>query len=146
MAESGGGGGKAIVLLVLLAALGGYGTWNYQRNVAAEKAAPRPFASYSDADIAALVQAYEQEIEVYQQRWEKASGQSVSVRDSGHTDQRVREFERVQGIARQKRALSSELAKRQVALGQLSAEQAKRAEEKQQVVLRFLKRAFVPPA
>ena len=146
MSESGGGGGKAMLLLVLLAALGGYGTWNYQRNVEAEKAEPRPFGSYSDADIEAMVQAYQQEIGVYQQRWEKASGRSVTVRDTGHTDQRVREFERVQGIARQKRALSSELAQRQVALEQLSAEQAKRAAEKQQVVLRFLKRAFVPPA
>ncbi len=146
MADSGGGGGKAIVLLVLLAALGGYGTWNYQRNVEAEKAEPRPFGSYSDADIEALVQAYQQEIAVYHKRWEQASRQSVTVRDVGHTDQRVREFERVQGIARKKRALTSELAKRHVALEQLNAEQAKRAQETQQVVLRFLKRAFVPPA
>jgi hypothetical protein len=135
-----------MVLLVLLAALGGYGTWNYQRNVEAEKAEPRPFASYTDADIEALVQAYEQEIAVYGQRWEKVSGRSVKVRDVGHTDQRVREFERVQGIAREQRALTSELARRHVALEQLTAEQAKRAAEKHQVVLRFLKRAFVPPA
>ena len=45
------GRGKLIFLLVLLV---GVSTWNYQRNVAIEEAKPRPYRSYSDAELEQL--------------------------------------------------------------------------------------------
>ena len=47
------------LLVVLLAILCGYGAWNYQRSVAAERKQPRPYASYSDTQLDQLLAAYQ---------------------------------------------------------------------------------------
>ena len=61
-------GALALLLVVLVAGVG----WNYHRNVAREQAEFRPYRGYSDADLAALVAAYEQE--------SKTSGQHLGMR------------------------------------------------------------------
>ena len=58
-----GGGSSTLALLVLLGIIGGYGTWNYKRNQAAEEAVPRPYRTYSDADLGTLGAAYRQELD-----------------------------------------------------------------------------------
>ncbi len=142
MAKGGGAGQAALLFLVLAALVGGYGTWNYRRNVAAEEAEYRPFGSYSGADLEALAQAYEQEVDAYAKRWERATGQKVAVRNSTHFADKVSEFERVQRIGRATRTIARELAKRQVALEQVREEQAHRAGQATGIWA-VLKKAFV---
>jgi len=137
----GDGFGRPMVALMLLAGMVGLGAWNFHRNVAAEKQEPRPFGSYSDSEVEALVAAYEDDIASFTQKWEKVTGQKVNVQNFTHRDSRIREFERVQSIGRQAREMTGELTKRHVALGELHEEQAKRVQERR-VVLIFLKRLF----
>ena len=137
----GDGVGRPMVALMLLAGMVGLGAWNFHRNLAAEKQEPRPFGSYSDSEVEALIAAYEEEIASFTRKWEKVNGQKVSVQNFSHRDSRFREFERVQNIGRQAREMTGELAKRHVALNELHEEQAKRVKERQ-VVLIFLKRLF----
>jgi hypothetical protein len=142
MAKTSGGGGKLLLLLVLLTVAGGAGAWNYRRNLQAEEAEPRPFRSYSDADLESLEAAYQQEIEVYTRRYETLTGQGVVVREGGHIDDKIREFERVQRISRSTRELVTQLARRHVAVEGLASERHKRIEESQPVKL-FFKRLLV---
>ena len=137
MAGKSEGAGKVLLLLVLLAVAGAAGAWNYRRNLEAEKAEPRPFRSYSDADLDALTEAYQQEIADYTRRYEALTGQKVAIREGGHIDDKIREFERIQRISRSTRELVTELARRHVAVESLAAERRKRAEERHVVKLFF---------
>ena len=139
-----GSGGKTLLLFVLLALAGGLGAWNYQRNVAAERAEQRPFRTYSDADLDSLTEAYRAEVETYTKLYEARTGRKVSINEHAHTDQKLREFERVQRISQDTRALVTELAQRHVAIEQLDAERRKRVKEKD-VVMLFLKRLLTYP-
>lgn len=122
MGKGSGGGSRALPLLVLLALLGGAGAWNYQRNLAVEEALPRPYKGYSDADLEAMTAAYEQEIEQYTKRWERASGQRMQASTRGLVGDAAQEFERVQGHSSEVRALKRDLAERQVTLDQIREE------------------------
>jgi hypothetical protein len=135
------GFGRPMVALMLLAGMVGLGAWNFHRNVAVEKQEPRPFRTYSDSEVEALITAYEEDIASFTRKWEKVTGEKVNVQNFTHRDSRIREFERVQKIGRQTREMTGELAKRHVALGELHEEQAKRVQERR-VVLIFLKRLF----
>jgi len=139
-----GSGSKVLLLFVLLALAGGFGAWNYQRNVAAERAEPRPFRSYSDADLDSLTEAYRAEVETYTNRYEARTGRKVSIHEHAHTDQKLREFERVQRISQDTRDLVTQLAQRHEAIEQLDVERRKRVKEKD-VVMLFLKRLLTYP-
>ena len=139
-----GSGRKVLLLFVLLALAGGFGAWNYQRNVVAERAKPRPFRSYSDADLDSLTEAYRAEVETYTNRYEARTGRKVSIHEHAHTDQKRREFERVQRISQDTRDLVTQLAQRHEAIEQLDAERRKRVKEKD-VVMLFLKRLLTYP-
>jgi hypothetical protein len=130
---------QKLMLVVLLALMGGLGTWNYKRNLAAEQAELRPFRTYSDADLDSLTAAYRTEVEAYTRRYEALTGHKPQIRERTYTDQKIREFERVQRISQKTRDVVTELAKRHVALDQLDQERRKRAAERNAVVL-FLKR------
>jgi hypothetical protein len=129
-------------LVVLLALVGGLGAWNYQRNIETERAELRPFRSYSDADLESLTEAYRADVEAYTARYEAVTGRKVSINERIHTDQKLREFERVQRISQSTRELVTQLAQRHVAIEQLDAERRKRAGERNAVML-FLKRLLV---
>jgi hypothetical protein len=129
------------MLFVLLALAGGLGAWNYQRNVEAERAELRPFRSYSDADLESLTEAYRAEVEAYTTRYEALTGRKVAINERVHTDQKLREFERVQRISQNTREIVTQLAQRHVAIEQLDTERRKRFGERN-VVMLFLKRLF----
>jgi hypothetical protein len=139
-----GSGSRALLLFVLLALAGGFGAWNYQRNLAAERAEVRPFRSYSDADLDSLSEAYRSEVETYTKRYEARTGRKVSINEHAHTDQKLREFERVQRISRDTRDLVTQLAQQYVAIEQLDAERRKRVKERNAFKL-FLKRLLTYP-
>ena len=68
-------------LLLLLAMLGGYGVWNYQRNLEAEAQLVRPYASYSDEQLEQLLAAYEEQAGALAARYESQSKRRASTRD-----------------------------------------------------------------
>jgi hypothetical protein len=129
MAKSSGTGNQVLLLLVLLGILAGGGTWNYQRNLEIEKSEPRPYRSYSPAQLEDLAAAYQREVDAHSQRYQAASSRSVKVRGGGLIDQQVNEFERVQRISRGKRAIANQYAKNQVQLDGVMAEISKRASD-----------------
>lgn len=119
-------GTRLVVLLVLLAIIGIGGARNYQRNLAEGDAKEGPFSAYSDEAINSLIEAYEEDVEVYTQAFQKTASRKLESQSSAHMDARIREFERVQGNSRETRRLVTELAKRQVALEQLQTEKSRR--------------------
>jgi len=122
MAGTGGSGRTVLGVLVLLLVLGGAGAWNYQRNLAAEEALPRPWKEYATEDLRALKEAYAQEIDQYSKEWDAARRQRVQARDRGLVGDAAREFERVQGQAERVRELGRELAEREAALEEIEEE------------------------
>lgn len=115
-------GRTLLLVLVLLVLLGGAGAWNYNRNLAAEEAVPRPWKGYSDADLQAMADAYRQEVEQYSKRWDAARGQRAQVRDRDLVGDAAREFERVQEQGRHVRELKGAMAERQVVLQEIREE------------------------
>jgi hypothetical protein len=110
---------------VLLAALGGAGAWNYNRNLRAEEAEPRPYRGYTDADLAALLEAYEGELEGLRGRSGGAGGAAPGgpmLRDN------VRAFERTRAAADAARVRAGELAGQEAVVRDLRKEQQHRAQ------------------
>ena len=113
-------------LLVLLALVGGAGAWNYDRNLKKESQVPRPWKSYSDADLATMAAGYEREIARGEKAWEQARTQRTSASGRGHVDDRAREFDRIYAHGKAVRDLKGRLAEHQVALEEIRTEMALR--------------------
>ena len=121
--------GNLKLLLVVLVALGGAGGWNYHRNLSAESETPRPYRSYADADLEALIQAYEGEIHSLEKRYDSAKQVRGESGKKDHFDDRVREFERVQAISTRSRNAGAKLSVSEAELAQLVAESEQRARD-----------------
>ena len=133
--------GAAGLLVLVLAALVGLIGWNYQRNVAAEQRVFRPYRSYADADLAALVEAYEGEAERTGSRYDSSVARRVDARGTGRLMGNVREFERAQAAARRTRDARESFADARAGLEELKQEQSLRAGERSKLQV-FLRRAF----
>ena len=142
MAE-GSGGGKGLLLLLLLVIAGGAGGYNYHRNMQAEVAeeGARPLQSYSDAELAALAEAYRSEIEQFQKSVDAARRRKAVVQNGGGLEQRLRNFERVQANSGRQRALRGELIDRQIRLTAIEKEQALRTPDADMLAI-HMKRLF----
>ena len=127
------------LLMLLLALLCGVGTWNYRRNVEAEAAVPRPYRTYSEAQIDQLIAASRASLQGLVARYEKVSGNSIQARDQGFVGDQIKEFERVQSMSRSVRGLGYEISETEGLLRELEAEKRRRGDS---VVLLFLRRAF----
>ena len=133
-------GGKTPLLLTLLVVLVGLSAWNYQRNVAREKAHPSPYATVSDRDLDVLIAAYQSEIDAMRARG--GAGRRASAHDASSFGGGVREFERVQRASQSAREAGYEISEREGALEALKQEKALRTERGGEGALLFLKRAF----
>jgi hypothetical protein len=123
-ARSGSVNPKLVLLLVLLIGAGG---WNFHKNTQLENAAPRPFRSYSDADLEQLISQYQGEMGVHAERYQQvANNSTVRVKDRGMLGDQIDEFERVQQISRRQRSMATQVADRQIALDQIQLEESKR--------------------
>jgi hypothetical protein len=120
------GGGSVLLLLVLLGVLGGIGTWNYQRNTAAEAETPRPYRSYSDDQLEMLRAAYAGKVEQLSGRYAKLSGRRVRAADGRMLGEAVDEFARVQRASRTVRDLGAQLSQEEASLRSIEDEQALR--------------------
>lgn len=118
--------GNLKLLLAVMVALGAAGGWNYHRNLTAEAQTPRPYRAYTDADLEALVGAYEAEVASLSGRYDAAKSVRGESRNEQHFDSKVREFERVQGISRRSREAGAKLSVSEAELEGLRAEQAQR--------------------
>ena len=122
-----GKGGAAFLALVLLVALGVAGAYNYTRNKAAEEQdAPRPYNGYSDAEIATLIEAYEQEVEALEARYGAAKSRDFETRNGGLIDERIGEFERAQRWGASTRSMGADVAEQEAVLRELRNEQSLR--------------------
>ena len=144
MRQSQDGAAGTVVLGMLLVALAAAGTWNYLRNVRAEEQVFRPYASYSDANLTALQEAYGAEAEQLRARYERARGTAAGVRDRELLGEQVREFERVQRVSHQVRELGAQLSEREAALRDLDDEQAQRERDRDALAV-FLRRLLTLP-
>jgi hypothetical protein len=119
--------GVTILILALLVILGAAGEYNYQRNKAAEeRTAPRSYRGYSDTEIAALIEAYEQEVEALEARYGAAKSQTIETRSGGLIDEQIREFERAQAAGASTRSKGADFAQRDAVLRELRREQSLR--------------------
>jgi hypothetical protein len=133
--------GSASQLVLVLAALVGLVGWNYHRNLTAEQREFRPYRSYAEADVAALVEAYEAEEERSGGRYDSAVARRVEARGTGHLMENLNEFERAQAASRRTRDARESLADARASLEVLKREQALRAGERSKLQV-FLRRAF----
>jgi hypothetical protein len=130
---------RTFLLTLLLALLCGLGAWNYRRNVEAEAAVPRPYRSYSEAQLEQLIAASRVSLESLVARYEKVSGRSIEARDRGFVGDQIKEFERVQSMSRSVRALGYEISESEGLLRELEAEKGRRGDG---ALGLFLRRVF----
>ena len=134
--------GRSVIMpLLVLAILVGAGAWNYRRNAAVEEEDYRPFRGYTDEAIEQLIDAYEDQRERSSKRFEAAASRKVNVEGKAYFGEQVQEFERVQGISQNTRALRDGIAESQTSLKLLREESSKRARERQKLRL-FFERLF----
>ncbi len=116
--------GQTLILLAILCAAGG---WNYHRNAVIEDAVPRPYRGYSDEELNQLASAYQVEVEIQMERYRNsAAANKVVVQDGGLLDDRIDEFERVQGLSKQRRESAYQVTENQILVEQLAQEQVTR--------------------
>ncbi len=133
--------GAASSLVLVLALLVGAVGWNFHRNLEAERREFRPYRGYAEADVDALIAAYEQAAEKAEARYEGVSGRRAEARGTGHVMGNVQEFERVQGAGHATRAARQDLASARASLELLREERARRSGERSKLRV-FLRRAF----
>lgn len=115
-----------VVVLLGLIVAGGY---NYHRNWKAEAAVPRPYATYSQADLEALLAAYEAENAMVEQQYERARGQLGKGRERGMLGENIAAFEAAQRHSTASRGLGVKLSMQQTATTELAAEIERRKSE-----------------
>ena len=134
---SGSIGALALLLVVLVAGIG----WNYHRNVAREQGEFRPYRGYSDADLAALVAAFEQESKATSKRYEAAVDRRAHVQAKDDVMGNVREFDRAQRLQLAARDARQDYAGARTSLEGLRKEVARRGADRSPLQV-FLRRAF----
>jgi hypothetical protein len=133
------GSASALVLLLLLL-IGGVG-WNFHRNLEAERREFRPYRGYAEADLDALIEAYEQASEKAGSRYHRVVDRRSEPKAKDHVMANVAEFERVQNAGRATRDAREQYADARASLEVLRKERSHRATERSKLRV-FLRRAF----
>ena len=133
--------GSAGALVLVLALLVGAVAWNFHRNLEAESREFRPYRGYAEADIDALIGAYEQAAEKAGTRYGRVAERRTEARAAGDVMRNVEEFERVQSAGRTTRAAREDFAAARASLELLREERSRRAGERSKLRV-FLRRAF----
>lgn len=114
------------LLLALLVLLGGGGAWNYHRNLQAERAEPRPYRGYDDAELASLIEAYEQESDALRGRAERVERPQATASEGALVGERVEVFERARQAGEAERRLRRDAQGHESVLEALREERARR--------------------
>lgn len=124
--------GSALPLLLAVLALAvGAGAWNYHRNWQAEQATPRPYRSYDDAQLAALIEAYAQEADALEARAGRMGEAGRAPTGAGRSallGDRIAAFNASREAGEAQRRLRAEAGRHDGVLEALRAEQALRAQ------------------
>jgi hypothetical protein len=137
MASGSAGANPVAQLLFLLAIVGGAGTWNYHQNLEAEKLVHRPYRGYGEKDLQTLEAAYSGHTDLTSERYQETVSKRAEARSMSLLGEQVREFERVQVIARQKRDARDNLADSKANLELVEEEMRLRAKEQDALKLFF---------
>lgn len=113
-------------LLFALVLLVGAGGFNYYRNYAKEARMPRPYRSYSDTQLAALIAAYQQEVKGLDR--EAPSGRLAAGPSGQLLGERVSAYDRIQRAGDARRRQMADAAGQQSILAKLEREQKIRKE------------------
>jgi len=125
--------GVAMLPVVALLALLAAGSFNYHRNWQAEARVPRPYAGYAQADLEALLAAYEAENAEAERRYEAARQRLGRERRAGMLDQNIAAFEAAQRDSSKARELGALLAMQQTATGEIESELERRKADADQL-------------
>jgi len=107
------------LLLALVLGLGGL-AYNYKRNLDLEAQEARPYQGYADADLAALIEAYGQQVKQLQARPVR---RTQGARSRGETlGERIRSYQRVHAAGAARRLQAGELAGQEAILRKLERE------------------------
>lgn len=128
--------GSALLVLGIIA---GVGAWNYQRNLAVERAArtATPFRGYSDDDLASLRAAYEAESDALRREYEARGSRRAQVRKTRGVQEGIAEFERLQRSSERVRDIGQELAASEQRAAEIAREQARRAKVGSEFAVHF---------
>jgi hypothetical protein len=135
--ERGSVGGLVLLLLLLVGGVG----WNYHRNLEAESREFRPYRGYAEADVDALIEAYEEAAEQSGSRYHRVVERRTASQAKDHVMGNVKEFERVQNAGRATRDAREQYADARASLEVLRKERSRRATERSKLRV-FLRRAF----
>jgi hypothetical protein len=122
------GGIALLPVLILLGLLAG-GVYNYHRNWQVEASVPRPYGSYSQVDLEALLAAYQAENAMAERQYSAAREGGTRDRGAGFLDQNIAAFEAAQQQSANTRVLGARLSMQQVATGEIEAEIERRKNE-----------------
>lgn len=114
--------GSVLLLLVLLS---GLGAWNYHRNWQIEQATEgtRPYQSYAVADLEALRDAYQAELEGVRARFDAAKRERRRpTRELGSIAENVEQFQRTTRTSQTIRAAAAGVAEREKQISELDRE------------------------
>jgi hypothetical protein len=102
---------------------------------------PRPYASYSDADLAALVDAYRSEVEGLETRYRASSAvaDAPEAARGAHIAEHIEAFERAHARGDALRRQAGELSQQVAVLRELEREQQLRAREADRDLLASLR-------
>jgi hypothetical protein len=117
-----------IGLLVAVLVLGS--GWNFVRNTRIDNAEVRIYRGYSDAELEELTSVYQTQVDQRTQTYRQTADRGVVVRDRALLGGQVEEFERVQRISQQRRALGGRVTDGQISLEQIELERQKRAADR----------------
>jgi hypothetical protein len=107
-------------LLSLLVCLTVAAAGNYELNVRAERAAG-PYSVYNDAELVDLIEAYQGDVEIWEDRY-LAAGDGPDAESGSGIEARVRDFDRAQEHHQTKREVAGELGERGAVLRGLEDE------------------------
>ncbi len=116
------GEGNSRLLLLVLIGLLGAGGYNYHRNYQVEAAVPRPYKAYSEADLQALLAAYQGENSALEARYESAQSARGARSGPGLLDENVKAFEAAQRRSQSSREIGQKLSMQQAAAREIESE------------------------
>lgn len=120
------GEGSSKLLIIVFLGLVGAGGYNYHRNYEAEAAVPRPYASYEEQDLQALLEAYAGVNAELEQRYQSTRSRGQGDTRTGLLDENLKAFEAVQKRSQANRDLGQKLSIQQAAVRDIEAELALR--------------------
>ena len=119
---------KSLVVLLLVLVVGGGA--NYYRNAQKDAQVFRPYRSYSEADLEALLGAYREDADRLVQRYTTTKEEGLGGHRGTLLDERVAQFERAQARAQRVRDAGAALSMREADIQAMQRELQLKAQDR----------------